>query len=126
MRFIAHVRTPGGHTDHVDCDNATVDARGYLWLNALYGDENLPFPSRTEQQAHSCYSPGAWISYRLQGRPGDDETDAGAPEPDQPLTVNVTVQGTVMSEAELLDTIARQMRRLGMRESQTWQPYQRH
>ncbi|MEV8324504.1 phage tail tape measure protein [Kitasatospora sp. NPDC056731] len=42
------------------------------------------------------------------------------------VVVNVTVQGSVLSESDLRDVIERQMYRLGMRNSTTWQNYGRH
>jgi len=41
------------------------------------------------------------------------------------VVVNVTVQGSVLSERDLRDVLEKQMYRLGMRGSTTWQPYQR-
>ncbi|MFD0405624.1 phage tail tape measure protein [Kitasatospora sp. NPDC127116] len=41
------------------------------------------------------------------------------------VVVNVTVQGSVLSEVELRRTLEQQMYQLGMRNSQTWQPYAR-
>jgi TP901 family phage tail tape measure protein len=41
------------------------------------------------------------------------------------IVVNVTVQGSVLSEVELRRTLEQQMYQLGMRNSQTWQPYAR-
>jgi hypothetical protein len=74
-RFIAHVRTPNGCLDSVDCDFTEVDGNGYLWLTQ--GPKN--------QQPHACYAPDAWLSYTLQAPPED------APEPG--LTVIVAFDG---------------------------------
>ncbi|MFE5582565.1 phage tail tape measure protein [Kitasatospora sp. NPDC056531] len=41
------------------------------------------------------------------------------------VVVNVTVQGSVLSEADLRDTLEKQMYQLGMRNSTTWQNYAR-
>ncbi|MBV6697431.1 phage tail tape measure protein [Kitasatospora aureofaciens] len=39
--------------------------------------------------------------------------------------VNVTVQGSVLAESDLRDVVEKQMYRVGMRNSMTWQPYAR-
>ena len=50
----------------------------------------------------------------------------GAPAGGGPVVVvNVTVQGSVLSEADLRDTLEKQMYQLGMRNSTTWQNYAR-
>lgn len=43
----------------------------------------------------------------------------------QTTVINVTVQGSVLSERDLRDVMEQQMYRLGMRNSQTWPSYQR-
>ncbi|MEU4296338.1 phage tail tape measure protein [Kitasatospora aureofaciens] len=48
-------------------------------------------------------------------------TGSGAPT----YVVNVTVQGSVLSEADLRDVLEKQMYQLGMRNSTTWQNYAR-
>jgi hypothetical protein len=72
-RYIAEIVTAAGGYDHVDCDTASIDKRGYLRLDLA------------EVKDVACYSPGTWNSYRLiappKAAPNTDDCCA-APEPE--------------------------------------------
>ncbi|MFF0409053.1 phage tail tape measure protein [Kitasatospora sp. NPDC004745] len=62
--------------------------------------------------------PGATSGFTAAG--------GGRSTPGTTVVVNVTVQGSVLSENDLRQVMEQQMYRLGMRNSQTWQSYSRH
>lgn len=74
----------------------------------------------TVSQATNRLAGGALIGVGTAGRPLAG-TATGGPT----YVVNLTVQGSVLSERDLRGVVEQQMYQLGMRGSQTWQPYQR-
>lgn len=105
-RYIAEIHPASGPYDHVDCDTATVDKRGYLRLDLA------------DIKDVAVYAPGTWLNYRLiappKDEPGMDSCCAVAdpePEPDAPAPINVTinVSGSVPNERDLRDMIQKQL-----------------